>query len=113
MPEEESTLVARLRGAAADGQWIISVRSRLQDIFDEVSLVRDVITISIEALHAQRGDFNPEMGHVLFHCAAEKLYCQLQVLSHVIGQLGGRTELTDDCGQTTQTPEQEVEHVGT
>ncbi len=89
---------------------LATVRNRLQDIFGEIYLVRDVITISIEAMYADVSDFHPEMGRVLFRCGAEKLYGQLQALSNVIEQLGGRTEFTDDRRQAQARGG--TEHVG-
>jgi hypothetical protein len=88
------------------------MRARLQDIFGEMYLVRDVITISVEAMHAQASDYNPEVGRVLFRCGAERLYGQLCSLSDLIEQLGGRTELTEDREQILSNAGAEVNHVG-
>jgi hypothetical protein len=91
---------------------LTTMRTRLQDIFGEIYLVRDVITISIEAMHAQVSDFDPEVGRVLFRCGAEKLYGQLCSLSDLIEQLGGRTEFTEGRQQNLSRPDAEVNHVG-
>jgi hypothetical protein len=90
---------------------LIQMRSRLQDVFDELRLVRDVITVSIEAMHAQVSDFDPEVGRVLFQCGAGRLYGQLESLSDLIEQLGGRTDLTVDRDQIQAAPEREANHV--
>lgn len=45
----------------------------------------------IVALHAQRADFNAEMGYVLFRCGAEKLCGQLQRQHD--DERGSRTEV--------------------
>lgn len=95
-----------------DERHVTSMRARLQDIFGEIYLVRDVITISIEAMHAQVSDFDSEVGRVLFRCGAEKLYGQLRSLSDLIEQLGGRTEFTEDRQQNLSRSGAEVSHVG-
>ena len=91
---------------------LATMRARLQDIFGEMYLVRDVITISVEAMHAQASDYNPEVGRVLFRCGAEKLYGQLRSLSDLIEQLGGRTEFTEDRERNLSSMGAEVNHVG-
>ena len=44
-----------LDGSAArrNEPHLIQRRSRLQDVFGELRLVRDVVTVSIETMHAQ------------------------------------------------------------
>jgi hypothetical protein len=91
---------------------LASMRARLQDLFGELCLVRDVITVSIEAMHTQVSDFDPEVGRVLFRCGAEKLYGQLESLSDIIEQLGGRTEITECREQSRSSAKQEAAHVG-
>ena len=90
---------------------LLQMRSRLQDVFGELRLVRDVITVSVEAMHAPVSDFDPEVGRVLFQCGAERLYGQLESLSDLIEQLGGRTELTVDRDPIQAAPEREANHV--
>jgi hypothetical protein len=90
----------------------IQMRARLQDVFGELRLVRDVITVSVEAMHAQVSDFDPEVGRVLFQCGAERLYGQLESISDLIEQLGGRTEFTEDRDRVRATQERGVTHVG-
>lgn len=91
---------------------LAAMRARLQYLFDELCLVRDVLTVSIEAMRAQVSDFDPEVGHVLFRCGAEKLYTQLDSLSDIIEQLGGRTEITESRDQSGPTAKREAAHVG-
>ena len=90
---------------------LIEMRSRLQDVFGELRLVRDVITVSVEAMHAQVSDFDPEVGRVLFQCGAERLYGQLESISDLIEQLGGRTEFTEDRARLRATQDREGKHV--
>ena len=90
----------------------LQMRARLQDVFGELRLVRDVITVSVEAMHAQVSDFDPEVGRVLFQCGAERLYGQLESISDLIEQLGGRTEFTEDRERMRATPERGATHVG-
>ncbi len=101
-----------LNGPASRGNeaHLVQMRSRLQDVFGELRLVRDVITVSVEAMHAQVSDFDPEVGRALFQCGAERLYGQLESLSDLIEQLGGRTEFTEDRDRTRLAPAREVNH---
>ncbi len=91
---------------------VMSMRARLQELFGELCLVRDVITVSVEAVHTQVSDFDPEVGRVLFRCGAEKLYTKLDSLSDIIEQLGGRTEITDCRDQSRSSTKREATHVG-
>ena len=112
MTEHQSTLQPGTVPFLKDGERRLTrMRARLQDIFGEIYLVRDVITISIEAMHAQVSDFHPEVGRVLFRCGAEKLYGQLRSLSDLIEQLGGRTEFTEERKNDLSTATGEVNHV--
>ena len=113
MTEHESTIQPGSVPIIQDSERrLITMRTRLQDIFGEIYLVRDVITISIEAMHAQVSNFDPEVGRVLFQCGAEKLYGQLRSLSDLIEQLGGRTEFTEDRKHNlSRTGGEEVSHV--
>ena len=76
-------------------EQVVKLRKRLQDVFRNVSLAHDVVAICIELSEGNTGDFNPEMAHVLRHCAADRLYFQLEVLTKVIERLGGTTALSD------------------
>ena len=112
MTQHQSTLHVGPIFSTQDGErCLATVRARLQDIFGEIHLVRDVITISIEAMHTELSNCQPEMGRVLFHCGAEKRYGQLQSLSELIEQLGGRTEFTEDRKQGPWRSAGEVDHV--
>jgi len=82
----------------------IKVRKRLEDIFSNISLVHDVIVMSIEVCESNSGDFNPEMSHVLRRCGANKLYSQMQALTSIIEKFGGKTEYSkqDDLGSCVE-----------
>jgi hypothetical protein len=75
-------------------------------------LVRDEITVSVEAMYAQVPDFDLDGSHVLFRYGAEKLFDQLGCLSDMIEQPGGRAEFAG-CREQTRAPlKLEVTHVG-
>lgn len=90
---------------------LIAMRTRLQDMFGELCLVRDVITVSVDAMISQVSSFDPDVGRVLFRCGAEKLYGQLESLSDIIEQLGGRTEFSKSREKQRHS-EPEACHVG-
>lgn len=70
------------------------LRKQLEDVFGNVALAHDVVTVCLELGQADVGDFNGEIAHVLRRCAADPLSCQMRTLTGVIEHLGGRTELS-------------------
>ena len=86
---------------------LAKIRRQLEAVFEELHLVRDVITVSIDAMQAEVSDFGREAAHVLFRCGAEKLYRQLKSLSNVIEQLGGRAEWIRESAQEGSTQEEQ------
>lgn len=87
------------------------MRASLQDMFEELRLVRDVISVSIEAMDSRSCDVEPEVGRVLFQYGAERLHEQLESLTDIIEELGGRTELTEDCARHEAGSNRETNHV--
>jgi hypothetical protein len=75
-------------------------------------LVRDEITVSVEAMYAQVPDVDLDGSHVLFRHGAEKLFGPLECLSDMIEQPGGGAEFAG-CREQTRAPlKREVTHVG-
>ena len=70
------------------------VRKRLEEVFDNIGLVHDVIAISIEVCENDSGDFNSEMAHVLRCCGTNKLHSQMRALSDLIEKFGGSTKFS-------------------
>lgn len=87
-----SPFVPLLRGSE---EQVIKLRKRLEEVFKNVALAHDVITVCVELSEGNSGDFNPEIAHVLRRCAADRLHFQLEVLTKVIGRLGGTTRTAD------------------
>jgi hypothetical protein len=69
----------------------IKLRKRLEDVFGNVWLAQDVVTVCLELGQTNAGDFNREIAHVLQRCAADRLRYQMKTLTKVIERLGGRT----------------------
>jgi hypothetical protein len=67
----------------------VRLRSRLEDVFQSMSLVHDVVTVCVELSQGSSGDFNPEIANVLRCCAADRLRFQMTVLTNVIERLNG------------------------
>ena len=76
-------------------RWLAKMRGRLEGIFQELHTIQAVIVVSAETIANQGADFDPEVSCVLTRCASDKLHNQLQSLTSVIEQLGGRTEYTE------------------
>ena len=66
----------------------VKLRRRLEDVFQSVSLVHDVVTVCVELSQGSSGDFNPEIANVLRRCVADRLRFQMTVLTNVIERLG-------------------------
>jgi hypothetical protein len=94
------SLVPLLRGSE---EQVIKLRKRLEEVFKNVSLAHDVITVCVELSEGNSGDFNPEIAHVLRRCAADRLHFQMEVLTKVIGRLGGTTGKADTESQGRAT----------
>ena len=80
--------VPLLRGSE---EQVAKLRRRLEDVFRNVALAHDVVTLCVELSEGNAGEFNPEIAHVLRRCAADKLHFQMEMLTKVIERLGGTT----------------------
>ena len=85
----------------SDGEeQVIKLRRRLEDVFRNVSLVHDVVTVCIELSQGSTGDFNAEIANVLRRCAADRLRFQMTVLTNVIERLGSGNVEAASPGRT-------------
>ena len=71
---EDQAIPASIPFLRTNEEQAVKMRKRLEDIFSNISLVHDVIVMSIEVCESNGGDFNPEMSHVLRRCGANKLH---------------------------------------
>jgi len=92
---EHQAILPSIPFLKSNEEQAVKVRKRLEDIFSNISLVHDVIVMTIEVCEANSGDFNPEMSHVLRRCGANKLHSQLQALTSIIEKFGGRTAYSE------------------
>jgi hypothetical protein len=72
---------------------LIKMRRRLEDLFRSLDLVQDEVTVAAEAA---RSHGIPDIANVLSLAICNRLSNQLRVLTHIIEQLGGITELSDE-----------------
>lgn len=72
---------------------LAKMRRRLEDLFRSLDLVQDEITVVAEAA---RSHGIPDVANVLSMAICNRLSNQLRVLTHVIEQLGGTTELSEE-----------------
>ena len=82
-------------------EHVIKLRRRLEDVFRNVSLVHDVVTVCVELSQGSTGDFNAEIANVLRRCAADRLHFQMTVLTNVIERLAGGNVEAAPLGRTT------------
>ena len=81
--------------ATSGEEQVIKLRRRLEDVFRNVSLVHDVVTVCVELSQGSSGDFNSEIANVLRRCAADRLRFQMTVLTNVIDRLGGKKAVSN------------------
>lgn len=74
---------------------LAKMRGRLEEIFHELHTIHSVTVVSAETIANHGSDFDPEVSCVLTRCGADKLRDQLNSLTSVIEQRGGRTEYTE------------------
>ena len=72
---------------------LMKMRRRLEDLFRSLDLVQDEVTVVAEAA---RSHGIPDVANVLSLAVCNRLSNQLRVLTHIIEQLGGTTELSDE-----------------
>jgi hypothetical protein len=106
---EDQPIPASIPFLRTNEEQAVKVRKRLEDIFSNISLVHDVIVMSIEVCESNSGDFNPEMSHVLRRCGANKLHSQLKALTSIIEKFGGKTEFSKTnnlgiCAEVSNDP---------
>ena len=87
---EQSTSPPPDLSPGSSEEQTVKLRRRLEDVFQSVSLVHDVVTVCVELSQGSSGDFNPEIANVLRLCAADRLSFQMTVLTSVIERLAER-----------------------
>ena len=75
---------------------LATVRYDLENIFQDLQAVHDVVITVHKALLYQNGDQDGDFANVLQRCAINELYEQLLELTNVIEQLGGTTPLSEE-----------------
>lgn len=70
---------------------LTKMRRRLEDLFLSLDIVQDEVTVAAEAA---RSYGIPDVANVLSLSVCNRLSRQLMLLTHVIEQLGGTTELS-------------------
>jgi hypothetical protein len=72
---------------------LAKMRRRLEDLFLSLDIVQDEVTVAAEAA---RSHGIPDVANVLSLSVCNRLSSQLRLLTHVIEQLGGTTELSKE-----------------
>ena len=70
---------------------LAKMRRRLEDLYLSLDIVQDEVTVAAEAA---RSYGIPDVANVLSLSVCNRLSRQLMLLTHVIEQLGGTTELS-------------------
>jgi hypothetical protein len=80
-------------------EQLVKMRSRLEELFRNLSLIHDLIIVCAEAVEYM-GDHGTELHHCLQQLGANELYSQLRALTNTIEQLGGKTAFTEQEAAT-------------
>jgi hypothetical protein len=78
---------------------LAKMRRRLEDLFLGLDIVQDEVTVAAEAA---RSYGIPDVANVLSLSVCNRLSSQLRLLTHVIEQLGGTTELSKESESREQ-----------
>jgi hypothetical protein len=82
-----------LRGSE---EQLSRLRKQLGNVFDEISLVHDVVAVCSELCHKASGDFSPELEHVMRRSVCNSLHNQMRHLTKIIERFGGTTTLSEE-----------------
>jgi hypothetical protein len=77
-------------------QPLLIMRERLENMFIDLSLIHDATVVCRAACDSVNSDTDAEVSHVLRRCCTDQLHSQMEELTSIIEQLGGRTDLSDD-----------------
>lgn len=84
-----------LRGSE---EQAIKLRRHVTEVYDNVALVRDVVTVCLELGRVHHGGtFNCEIAHVLRRCVTDRLYFQMRALAGLAERLGGKTGFSEEA----------------
>jgi hypothetical protein len=82
-------------------------RPRLEDLFRDLNLIHDLMTVCGEAAKAPRSVCDIELSNVLQRVGADLLYTHLKTLTDIIERMGGSTDFTEFLENTTTETDHE------
>lgn len=86
---------------------LAKMRRQLEEMFRKLDLIHDEITVAADAA---RSNSFCELASVLRVSVADKLFCQLELLTKIIERLGGKTVLSEEGGASqVMAPEHETQ----
>ena len=65
---------------------------RLERIFNQFSLIQNVITVCVEAFRSQNAEKDDDIAMVPMRCGDDKIHEQLERLNRIVEKLGGCTD---------------------
>ena len=92
---------------------LTSIRDRLEDSFTQLHIILDVCITCYKALDVQNVEQDESVANVLQRCGSDKLHEQLEELTKLVEELGGRTRYTEyrENAATPDELEEEDDHV--
>jgi hypothetical protein len=84
---------------------LTSIRERLENIFTQLHIVLDVCITCHKALDVQNVEQDDCVANILQRCGSDKLHEQLEELTEVVEELGGKTEYSDQR-ENAATPDE-------
>lgn len=83
-------------------QRLVSIRKRLETVFQRLALILDVTITVHKAIESQGVEHDDNFARVLQRSGCDKLHVTLVKLNKIIEELGGKTSYSDDAPNLTE-----------
>src|SRR5690349_9742177 len=96
-PYDLSKPVLPERPSGTGDQRLVSIRRRLETVFQRLHLILDVTITVHKAIESQGVEHDDNFARVLQRSSCDKLYVTLVKLNKIIEELGGKTSYSNDA----------------
>ena len=78
-----------------DEEKLSKVRRQLENVFEELRLVEDVIMLCCGICEHDKSSLESEMEHILRRCGSNRIHGTLKTLTQIIERFGGTTGMSE------------------
>lgn len=78
-----------------DEEKLSKIRRQLENVFSELRLIEDVITLCCGVCQCEKSGLDAEMAHVLRRCGTNRIYGICKTLTQIIERFGGTTAMSE------------------